>query len=177
MSAATERWLVNLQNIILDIVNPRLKYSGIYDYVVSDSGPGTADARPNDGSLGLPLVRGVPLFSGLPNAQVQLTAGSHLAICFLDQNPAKPIGFAFSANSGDIGTNIILNCDAISAGDSSAAPVTPAVWATALATGLFALAGALSTAASFANVVSAGTALTNALLALPSDATTKFKGT
>jgi hypothetical protein len=177
-----DRWVAALRELVRDTVADRLRYQGISDYVVVSSGNGTCDATPADPEAGLPNHRGIPIWTGIPGASVQVSPGAHVGVLFLDANPAKPRVVLFDstqaltlsfAASGQIQVGPSAAAVALSGG---ATPIVPTPWATALDVALAALATALTTG-TLGSMAAGGSALTTALGLLPSNATSKTTAT
>lgn len=170
-TSPADRWLAAIREIVRQEVASTLKYSGIYEYQVIASSNNTVDGLPVDGSKGLPPVQGIQIRAGLPGTSCQLQLGAHVAIGFLDQNPAKPYVFGIFDSTGAL--TITVTSLSIALGDSGAAPLAHASWISAIVTALFSFAGALSSSVTLANVIASGNALGIALNAVVPSPTTK----
>jgi hypothetical protein len=143
-----------------------------YDYVVQNVNvaANTLDALPFDRSANLPPLQNVPIRTGIPGATVQPAQGSRFAVGFLDADFTKYVvcGWYDSTTA----TVVSLNADQVNlaGGDYLLARGD---WAVSLQGALSALASALATAVSIANVAAAGSALESAIAALPGANTTK----
>jgi hypothetical protein len=103
----TDRWLGSIRELVRQEVAATVPYAGLKEYVVTASNGSTVDAVPADPTRGLPPVTGIPILSGIPGAKVTPAVGSHLAIGFLDFNPAKP--FVLGAFDGKVATLVTFN--------------------------------------------------------------------
>jgi hypothetical protein len=177
-----DRWIAAIREIVRDTVAARMRYQGIFDYVCISSGTGNVDAVPADNTAGLPNLKNVPLWTGVPGLSVQLAPQTHVGVLFLDGNPAKPRGVLFDSTQAvsaslDVATTLALGPQAASVALAGGAlSLVPTPWATALDVALAALATALATG-TLGSMASGGTALGTALGALPPNATTRTKGT
>jgi len=107
----TDRWLGSIRELVRQEVAATVPYAGLKEYVVTASNGSTVDAVPADPTRGLPPVTGIPILSGIPGAKVTPAVGSHLAIGFLDFNPAKP--FVLGAFDGKVATLVTFNRDSV----------------------------------------------------------------
>lgn len=174
-SATNDRWIENVRQMIRDELAASMAYARIWEYSVVASAPGTVDAFPVDSTAPVPPVTQVPVRFGLGGGSITVSPGTHLAIGFLDANPAKPYVAGGFDGTAPLIEGISVET-ALQLGDSSAVPLTKASWTTGLITALDTFASALSTSVTLANVIASGATLASALAAVPASPTVKVLG-
>lgn len=165
-------------------LNPRQAYALVWEYRVIAAQPGppvTIDCSAVDAQTQALLpatLSGLTLWPGPSGFVAVPQPGSLVRVAFANGDPSKPMVVGLDPS----GTPLLVMGfveTVIQLGDQSAAPLTPAAWAVALAADLTIFATALAAAAvgPLAPIAAPATALETALAALPPALTTKLLGT
>lgn len=99
MSNATpsnDRWLAAIREIVRQELARKL--TGVYEYVVQAANGRTVDVSPADPTTGAPNISGLVIWTGDPGGSCTPALLSHLAVVFLDGNPAKPRVVSYDAS-------------------------------------------------------------------------------
>lgn len=183
MTAATTDRLRNALAGVNGALNPRSLYAGEWEYRVIAATPGPptkidCSAVDAETQAHLPSqLNQLVLWPGPSGFVAVPQPGTLVRVSFVNMDPTKPVVVGLDPD----GTPLVVMgfASLIELGDASAAPLTPAAWAVALAEALtiFATAMAALTTAPLTPVGAAGTILETALGALPLPATTKTLAT
>ena len=183
MTASAPDRLLNALRGVNSALNSDAAYAPQWEYRVLTASPGpptridceAVDPVTQD-NLPTQLV-GLLLWPGPSGIVAVPQPGTLVRVAFVNGDPAKPAVVGLDPN----GTPLLVMgfvSSLMQLGDQSAAPLTPAAWAVALATALTTFAAAMAAAATgpLAPMAAPATALQTALGTLPPPATTKVLG-
>jgi hypothetical protein len=117
LAGGGDRMAAAIRGIIAAFTAP-LRYHGVFEVrVVSQEGD-TWNVEPVDTTLGLPQFPPVPARTSIPGLVLEVGAGAHLLVGFINGNPARPYvcGFPGTADPGALPALVKFDADAIEVG-------------------------------------------------------------
>lgn len=110
--APTDRLLSSLRRIV-EQLDPRRRYRGIFEYRVVFQQDERLDLQPIRVSIGMPTLSRVFVRPGIPGARAEHKLGSRVMVAFLDAEPSRPVVVGFEDAEGDGFLPRVLELDAV----------------------------------------------------------------
>jgi hypothetical protein len=123
--ASTTRRLSGMRRI-LEQLDPRRRYRGIYEYRIVTQEGERVNLQPIRVSIGMPDLSRVPVRPGVSGARADLALGSRVLVGFIEADPARPVVLAFEDAEGDGFSPTILEFNASATIKIGAGAVLPA---------------------------------------------------